>query len=924
MKSIIIIIFRKAGIIKSGRAFHALLLLAMASNVHGQTLTSNPSMVIKTTTTFTVRVSYAETMNQIAANYPVLTFKSGATRNPVDVSNVLTNPQASWTNALILEIVYTVNTFSNEKFDNVFIVASGGMTTAGLPGPEVLGGDFNIDLANPDGSLSCTPANLVAGNTEFTIDITYTAPMLTSADPVISFTPDASLILATNQMSWIDNKHFRAKYTVTAGEDNGAGYNIKAVGSKLPDGTAIGDVTGSFSVDFVKPNCTVSTDPGNLGPVTTEFTVNIVYTEEMNTGTSPGISFSDGFSPTPTASGTGWSQDAKTYAAKYSVTLSDQKVQSIITVANAKDRAGNIQNPNNAYVLDVDQRKAILKTAAMEPATINRATTSATLTLTFDNADAMSSTAPVIAFTPDVSSTLTASGSGSWSGLVYKQPYTVNAGSTSVINGISVTVSGAKDSKGNTVETTAKTNVLDIDMAEITCKSVTFENMIIKPEDGTFVVTVEYQGAMSTAKNPKIEFVDASNNIRSSVANMFSSVTYLWTSNTVCKATYTLKTGAQGQLQALNVHARISEANTAGGSPQSKYTSINTFMVDTEIISATVTANPQSVVCSDTYLELTVAFDQVMKPMEETFNITGLADYDYVYDFLKFEKTVWSADARTAVALYRVHSDKISPNTSVTVFVSNVETAGGRVFRQDYPGTFTAESTPPTIDDNVFTSPLCHNEETGNIALTVSGGNPAYSYEWSKDGESPATGNSSTINNLGAGQYQIKVYGTDRCFASVSGTLDNPEAIVLTATVVQNVLRKDDGIIQMEAEGGTTPYTYYANNVPYSESLIEHLPVGTYQLEVDDVNDCSATAQAVITDQRAPTAFTPNGDGHNDVFMAGLSVKIFDRNGTLLFEGDNGWDGKYKGTVMRPAVYFYIVTFPDGTVRKGTIQIVKK
>jgi len=73
-----------------------------------------------------------------------------------------------------------------------------------------------------------------------------------------------------------------------------------------------------------------------------------------------------------------------------------------------------------------------------------------------------------------------------------------------------------------------------------------------------------------------------------------------------------------------------------------------------------------------------------------------------------------------------------------------------------------------------------------------------------------------------------------------------------------------------------------------------------------------------------PTAFSPNSDSVNDVFIPeGLSViinpelpgqkydfKIYNRWGELVFETNDfmkGWDGKYKGVIVQPGVYIYSV-----------------
>jgi gliding motility-associated-like protein len=90
-----------------------------------------------------------------------------------------------------------------------------------------------------------------------------------------------------------------------------------------------------------------------------------------------------------------------------------------------------------------------------------------------------------------------------------------------------------------------------------------------------------------------------------------------------------------------------------------------------------------------------------------------------------------------------------------------------------------------------------------------------------------------------------------------------------------------------------------------------------------------------------PNAFTPDGDGVNDMLMVrgeGISVKsfrIFNRWGNLVFEKVNfapndptyGWNGKVKGIAAAPDVYVYIaeVTCDNGTVyfHKGNTTLLK-
>jgi gliding motility-associated-like protein len=65
-----------------------------------------------------------------------------------------------------------------------------------------------------------------------------------------------------------------------------------------------------------------------------------------------------------------------------------------------------------------------------------------------------------------------------------------------------------------------------------------------------------------------------------------------------------------------------------------------------------------------------------------------------------------------------------------------------------------------------------------------------------------------------------------------------------------------------------------------------------------------------------PNTFTPNADGMNDLFHPfsasemNYTLSIYNRWGEELFVGENqGWDGKYKGKVVKPDVYAWCLLF---------------
>jgi len=85
-----------------------------------------------------------------------------------------------------------------------------------------------------------------------------------------------------------------------------------------------------------------------------------------------------------------------------------------------------------------------------------------------------------------------------------------------------------------------------------------------------------------------------------------------------------------------------------------------------------------------------------------------------------------------------------------------------------------------------------------------------------------------------------------------------------------------------------------------------------------------------------PTAFTPNGDDHNDIFIVRgkdiikIHLKIFNRWGELVFESRDpniGWDGTYKSEPQEMEVYDWLLnaTLKNGhdVFRKGNVTLLR-
>lgn len=93
------------------------------------------------------------------------------------------------------------------------------------------------------------------------------------------------------------------------------------------------------------------------------------------------------------------------------------------------------------------------------------------------------------------------------------------------------------------------------------------------------------------------------------------------------------------------------------------------------------------------------------------------------------------------------------------------------------------------------------------------------------------------------------------------------------------------------------------------------------------------------TDVQMPNAFSPNGDGRNDVFRPVFKIDraytidhftVYNRYGQLIYTTSNmnsGWDGYYRGRLQDQGVYYYIVKikFMDGSEKtlKGDVTLIR-
>ncbi|MGB0850592.1 MAG: gliding motility-associated C-terminal domain-containing protein, partial [Bacteroidia bacterium] len=131
-----------------------------------------------------------------------------------------------------------------------------------------------------------------------------------------------------------------------------------------------------------------------------------------------------------------------------------------------------------------------------------------------------------------------------------------------------------------------------------------------------------------------------------------------------------------------------------------------------------------------------------------------------------------------------------------------------------------------------------------------------------------------------------------------------------------------DGVVYVNI--GAAEGVYVWNDGYSGGGVREITESGTYS--VTATNKCGSASDEVtleflpyVCDIFIPSAFSPNGDGLNDIFQPSgnvdiTSMEVYSRWGELLYSSDNsadgfGWDGMYQGKMCHGGNYFFLIRY---------------
>lgn len=164
---------------------------------------------------------------------------------------------------------------------------------------------------------------------------------------------------------------------------------------------------------------------------------------------------------------------------------------------------------------------------------------------------------------------------------------------------------------------------------------------------------------------------------------------------------------------------------------------------------------------------------------------------------------------------------------------------------------------------------------------------------------------------------------------------NNPSAVtnIQTSTATPTITLANNTPTETSTTTKHEPLTNRSDNQsqPANTNLEENQPM------VEKSQDNSESESEALNEFFIPSAFSPNGDGVNDLFFVkanfvpqNFEMNILNRNGELVFrtrEIDSQWDGKIRNQKLPEGVYVCIIKYTDQNgeikTKKGQVLLLQ-
>lgn len=210
-----------------------------------------------------------------------------------------------------------------------------------------------------------------------------------------------------------------------------------------------------------------------------------------------------------------------------------------------------------------------------------------------------------------------------------------------------------------------------------------------------------------------------------------------------------------------------------------------------------------------------------------------------------------------------------------------------------------------------------------SITLSGSGG---FTYEWNT--VPPKYTPSIIVSPNELTSYTLLGYNMNACSDTAVHVVEVADKPVIS--IVDDAI----SLVVVCYPNNLSNYTFYIGDILLQEGTLNYWYYGDIGLINDTITvvarneyGCTDQGEIFIEMKEPPNAFTPNGDGKNDIFLEGHDITVFSSWGGQIFKGDTGWDGKHNGSLVVPGTYYYIhnIYNTDGAIIKtikGSVTVV--
>jgi len=142
----------------------------------------------------------------------------------------------------------------------------------------------------------------------------------------------------------------------------------------------------------------------------------------------------------------------------------------------------------------------------------------------------------------------------------------------------------------------------------------------------------------------------------------------------------------------------------------------------------------------------------------------------------------------------------------------------------------------------------CNGGSNGQAKVSVSGGNPPYTYSWS-----PNTSSSYIANGLSIGTYTVTVTDNSGCSGTSAIAITQPTALRDSVAVVNYPqCGGETASATIGVQGGTSPYNYLWSPNVSTTATASGLTIRGYVVQVKDANGCFKNVNFSITQPPVP------------------------------------------------------------------------